>query len=516
MTASESSSASSFSLQRRSLLAGTATAVLLPLGNISTATASQATRSESKSSCGFDLDTDNFIQYLSDNTDTSAVSDFIAPMDVTILIRYTCMAHNAWFDALAPYHPTAVGVYSKLERRPRSEARTNRNKNIAALYAWRHVMKSVVPAGMPTFRSLMNSFGLDPDDNSEDPTTPVGIGNLAGKAVVAARVRDGMNQLGNEGARYNGKSYEDYTGYRPENSAYELRNPSRWQPELLEHGRRLGQGDGDKGMFMIQVFTTPQMRLTTPYTFEDPSKFPLSPPAHSDHTDRANYKRSVDEVLEVSAGLTDEQKVKSEFFDNKFLGVGMSTLVAAENHELDLDGWVQLLMMTGVAMLDGLIACWHYKNKYDSVRPFSAVQHLYGTTELTAWGGPGVGAVNDIPANEWTSYLNVGNHPEYPSASTTVISAEAQAARRYLNSDSLNWSYTYPAGSSLVEPGITPARDLEMRWATWTDFVQDGSTSRLWGGVHFSKSADDSIDFGTQFGDLAYEYVRRYIDGSVR
>ena len=37
---------------------------------------------------------------------------------------------------------------------------------------------------------------------------------------------------------------------------------------------------------------------------------------------------------------------------------------------------------------------------------------------LAAWGGPYNGTVNDIPASEWTSYLPVANHPEYPSAST--------------------------------------------------------------------------------------------------
>ena len=37
---------------------------------------------------------------------------------------------------------------------------------------------------------------------------------------------------------------------------------------------------------------------------------------------------------------------------------------------------------------------------------------------MTAWGGPYTGTVNNIPASEWTSYLPVANHPEYPSAST--------------------------------------------------------------------------------------------------
>ncbi len=46
--------------------------------------------------------------------------------DVKLVIRVTTLVTNAWFDASAPYHPTALGVYSRL-RRPASESATNRN-----------------------------------------------------------------------------------------------------------------------------------------------------------------------------------------------------------------------------------------------------------------------------------------------------------------------------------------------------------------------------------------------------
>ena len=81
---------------------------------------------------------------------------------------------------------------------------------------------------------MLISAGLDPDDTTENTSTAVGIGNLAGKAVVANRERDGMNQLGDEGGRkYNRLPYADYTGYEPVNTAYDLRDPSRWQPRVL-------------------------------------------------------------------------------------------------------------------------------------------------------------------------------------------------------------------------------------------------------------------------------------------
>src|SRR5688572_990208 len=58
-----------------------------------------------------------------------------APNDAPIILRHTAVITNAWFDAIAPYHPTAVGVYSRLGRRPAAEAASNRQKNIAMLYA---------------------------------------------------------------------------------------------------------------------------------------------------------------------------------------------------------------------------------------------------------------------------------------------------------------------------------------------------------------------------------------------
>ncbi|MGY3204802.1 DUF6851 domain-containing protein [Streptomyces sp. TE5632] len=114
---------------------------------------------------------------------------------------------------MAPYHPTTVGVHSRLGRRPSGEAATKKNKNIAGMYASYRVIQGVEPGRVAAFREPMVAIGLDPDDHSEGRTSPVGIGNLAGKAVVAGTERDGMNRLGDMDRRHHGKPYEDYTGY---------------------------------------------------------------------------------------------------------------------------------------------------------------------------------------------------------------------------------------------------------------------------------------------------------------
>ncbi|WP_210581229.1 DUF6851 domain-containing protein [Streptomyces sp. GESEQ-4] len=465
----------------------------------------------------FDFDNGNFIRDLITTHGKGGYppADAMAPGDVATYTWLTHLLQTSWFDALAPYHPSAVGICSRIPRRPAEESATNRNKNIAGLHALFQVVQAVFEERTPVLRQALTALGLDPDDESTDLTCAVGIGNTAGRSVVAARAHDGMNVLGDRGRAYNGLPYEDYTGYRPVNTADELADPSRWQPATEPHRRRIDGGPGDKGVFTAQRFATPQLALVTPQTYKDPGAFDLAAPGHLDHTDAKAYKAAVDEVLAASAHLTDEQKVKAEFFEHTPLSVTLSPRAAAMAHDLDLDGWVQLFLVTSVARFDSLIAAWHHKRKHDGVRPFSAVGHVYGSDPVTAWGGPGKGTVDDIPADEWTGYLPVGNHPEYPSGFTALCAAQAQAARSFLGDDVLDWTHTFPAGSAQKEPGAVPAADLELSWPTWSDFEKDCANSRVWAGAHFKETVEASLAFGTQFGHLAHEFVRRHIDGDV-
>ncbi|MEQ8984373.1 MAG: hypothetical protein RL846_40870, partial [Deltaproteobacteria bacterium] len=102
--------------------------------------------------------------------------------DATLILRTTTLITNAWYDATAPYHPTAVGVYSRLGTRPVAE-RTTRNINIAAVYASYRLLNDFLPHRASDWRAIMVNAGLDPDDNSTDLTTAIGIGNVAGQAV---------------------------------------------------------------------------------------------------------------------------------------------------------------------------------------------------------------------------------------------------------------------------------------------------------------------------------------------
>lgn len=456
-----------------------------------------------------DLDHDNAAIDLVIPTAVIGIFDASATAgDATLVLRHTTMLTNSWFDATAPYHATAIGVYSRLGRRPVSESITNYNINVAVLHASYRVLNSLFPHQQQHWRDMLISQGLNPDNNSTDLTTAEGIGNAAGNAVVAVRENDGMNQLGNKGDRaYHHQPYADYTNFIPANSAYELTNPSLWQPAITSNG---------KGLFKVQQFVTPQLRLVKPYSYRNPRRFKAPFPYQSQVGNFSKYKAQADEVLRASANLTDRQKMLAELFDNKIFSLGFSGVFAAKSQGLNILDTIHYEFLTNMAAFDTAIVIWKEKARYNAVRPHSAIKYIYGDDFVTAWGGVGIGTVFDLPASEWTSYLPVADHPEYPSASASFCAAHAQASRLFLGSDQLNWSVPVAAGSSLIETGITPVNDLTLDFSTWSQLEHECGISRFWAGVHFMPSIPAGQNLGHRVAYKAYRFIRRKIRGKKR
>ena len=267
----------------------------------------------------------------------------------------------------------------------------------------------------------------------------------------------------------------------------------------------------------LQQFVTPQWGLTVPYSYASPAPI-VPPPSNSQFdTNPSGYIQQANEVLTASANLTDVQKMTAELFNNKIRSLGFAALFIAQSRGLTLDQFVHYDFLTNLAAFDGGIAIWANKYRYDAVRPFTAIHFLYGNTTVTAWGGPGKGRVTNLPGSEWTSYLPVADHPEYPSGSACFCAAHAQASRRFLGSDSFGWSVPAPQGSSVIEPGVTPASDIMIGpYATFTEFETDCGLSRFRGGVHFLSSLAAAQDICRPIGDLAYEFVQAHLNGTSK
>jgi len=215
-------------------------------------------------------------------------------------------------------------------------------------------------------------------------------------------------------------------------------------------------------------------------------------------------------------------------------------LEAIYRENLDLEQSIKLLFMQANAVFDAGIACWDTKRYYDSVRPITAIQCLFGNTTVKSWKGPyqGVGLISGAL---WQPYQNVyfvtPAFASYVSGHSTFSTASAYILRSFFGDDTYRGdSYTVPAGSSLFEPkitsgpdwipgvtdvpnsgpetvGYTPATDIYLSWSTWTEAAEQAGVSRLMGGIHTDADNVDGLTMGTSVGKLVYQKAQDLFNG---
>jgi PAP2 superfamily len=444
-----------------------------------------------------------------------------------MVARALFIVHNCIYDAWAAYDQTAVGtVFGGSFRRPKSE-RTLANKNQAISFAAYRAVIDLFPGDKgPVFDALMASLGYDIDDNSTDSATPAGIGNLTCQAILAVRHNDGSNQQGNLTA--SGLAYADYTGYIPVNSAatvplgpgydYSTLDPNHWQPLTYFNGTTT----------VTPSFVGAQWFKVAPFAMKSADEFlPLisrfGPAVYPSQT----YLEQAQALVVISAGLTDTQKMIAEYWANgphTELPPGHWDLFAQfvsarDQHTVDDDA--KMFFALTAAIHDAGIAAWAAKRKFDSVRPVTAIPFLFHGQTIMCWGGPFKGTVT-MDGGDWipyqTSTFPTPPFPEYISGHSTFSAAGAEILRRWTHSDNFGASVTFEAGSSTIEPGVTPASAITLYWPTFTGAANQAGISRRYGGIHFETG--DLV--GRVTGRLvaekawakAFRYFRGHADGS--
>jgi hypothetical protein len=420
----------------------------------------------------------------------------------TVTARALAIVHTCMYDAWAAYDPMAVGTRSgDVLRQPPSE-RTPENKVIAVSYAAHRALMDLFPSESDAFRQLMLDLELDPDDLSTHAAGPAGVGNAACAAVLQWRHRDGANQLGDLN---DGLPYSDYTGYTPVNTPDLLIDPNRWQPLLAPSGQP-------------QTFATPHWRHVTPFALTAADEFRPRPPILFPHP---GFARQVEEVVSLSAALTDREKMIAEYWAD-----GPSTetppghwnlfaqfVSRRDGHRLDDD--VKLFFVLGNAMLDASIAVWDCKLAFDYVRPISAVRFLLAGQLIEVWAGPYQGT-QPIPAESFRSYVATPPFAEYTSGHSAFSAASARVLRIFTGRPLLNASHTFVAGSSSIEPGATPASDLTLSWRTFDEAADEAGMSRRHGGIHFRQADLESRRMGRQIADRVWHKAQAYFRGIAR
>ena len=248
--------------------------------------------------------------------------------------------------------------------------------------------------------------------------------------MLGFRHHDGSNQLGD----LHPGAYSDTTGYRAVNTPATIVDPNRWQPLFVVNA---------SGDVTTQVYTTPHWGRVIPFALASGSALRPVPPALYPSSD---YAKQAADLVALSAGLTDFQKVTAEYFadgPSSEFPPGHWALFAQfvsrrDNHSLDDD--VKMFFALGNALLDAGICAWDAKLAYDSVRPVTAIHFLYAGQTILAWGGPGQGT-KPIRGEFWRPYqlatVVTPPFPEYFSGHSVFSAAGAEVLKSFTGSDAL-------------------------------------------------------------------------------
>jgi hypothetical protein len=442
-----------------------------------------------------------------------------AKLGAPMVARALAVVHTCMYDAWAAYDERAVGTQlSGALRRPPSE-RTLANKQVAISYAAYRALADVLPVDTNSvYRPLMQQLGYDPDDTSTDIETPIGIGNVACAAVLEFRHHDKSNQLGDLAQG----PYSDWTGYASLNTPSPVParaaplDPNHWQPLTYVNS---------SGDLITQRFVGAQWCDVTPFAMAKGDEYRwlvqlLGPAKYGSK----EYQEQAQELVEISAGLTDRQKMIAEYWSdgpNSEQPPGHWALFAQfvsgrDHHTLDDD--VKMFFVLSNAIFDAGIAAWDTKRAYDSVRPVTAISFLFRSKTIHSWGGPGKGPV-EMDGSQWIPYqaatFPTPPFPDYVSGHSTYSAAAARILELWTGSDRFGNSVTLAAGSSKIEPGVTPVRPVTLHWETFTDAANEAGMSRRYGGIHFRAADLAGRLLGRFVANQAWQKAQSYFDGTT-
>jgi hypothetical protein len=439
-----------------------------------------------------------------------------------MVARALAIGHTCIYDAWAAYDHKAVGTRlgGSLRRPPAEHTLANQNQAIS-FAAYRAAVDLFPGSTSSVFDPLLRSLGYDPGDRSTDTSTPTGIGNLAAQAVLDFRHRDGANQLADEPGGTPGVPYSDYTGYTPVNAPMDIRvpfdptsvhDPNSWQP--------LRYIDTSGNVVAPGFVGAQWQRVTT---------FAVSPGSLRSSTGPATYGSAAyldqaQALLDLSAGLTDEQKMIAEYWadgPHSELPPGHWNLFAqfvsrrdhhgVQAHGLERD--VKLFFALTNAIADAGCCAWDNKRTFNSVRPITAIRTLFRGQMVRAWAGPYQGA-KPIDGAAWFPYqpttFPTPPFPEYSSGHSNFSAAGAEILKLFTRSDRFGGSTTLPAGGSRVEPGAVPASDVTLSWTTFSDAANQAGISRRYGGIHFEQGDLDARATGRIAARLVWEKAQEY------
>ncbi|KAK9815847.1 hypothetical protein WJX72_010711 [[Myrmecia] bisecta] len=427
--------------------------------------------------------------------------------------RALAIMHTCMYDAWAPYDMMAVATSwdrdhdAPFQRVPEANA-SLKNKteavSCAAYLALTFIFDKASAVQKAEIEAAYQDYlGVPVPDACKTggtPGTPSDIAYQACSKIIQQRSHDGSNQQNN---------YADTCNFHPVNGPLDvnapdfdttqLKDPDMWQPLKF----------GPNGA--PQTFMTPHWYTVTPFAIcHNQYRPPLDTVIRHG---TPGYVEQVEELVDISSGLTDLQKMKAEYWAD---GPGTETppghwnalaqIVAARDMNT-LDDDIKVFFALNNALMDSAISCWDGKAAYQSIRPISAVRFILSGKDIEAWV-QGADGPQPMKGDQWKPYqLDTSLTPAFPSYTSghsTFSAAAAEVLASFTMSDEFEYSYLIKKGSSTIEPGLTPHEDVEIRWSTFSQAADQAGISRRYGGIHFKNDDLAGRSIGRLIGAQAW------------
>ena len=357
--------------------------------------------------------------------------------------RVLAMLHAAMHDAVNGAVPIYETYASWLSDR-------HANPVAAAAAAAHGVLASLFPANTATFDAQLASSLADvPDGAAED--AGVALGAAVAQFIVDVRANDGMNVP---------------DPFNP------IPGPGVWEPT--------------PPAFAAAV--EPQMQNVMPFAIRSRDQFDVELPP--DLLSEA-YARDFNEVKAVgqeTSSVRNEDQVHYAHFWFEPSNVAWSRIAAIYTWQNDtnLHDTARLFALLNLAMADGYIAGFYWKQTYALWRPITAIR------KADTDGNP-----DTDRDTTWNSLRPTPPSADYPSTHSILGAAAAQILRQFTGSDRFAFC--------MVSSSAVPAGSARC-YKRFSEAAGENADSRVLIGYHFRFATKAGMKLGRRIGTYAFRH----------
>jgi hypothetical protein len=219
----------------------------------------------------------------------------------------------------------------------------------------------------------------------------------------------------------------------------------------------------------------------------------------------------IDMVMDITAHLTDEEKVIAEFWAGSAHGIMPPPLMSIwlwkeymRTTVASCGTIMYSLLDLAIHMFEGGRITWALKGQFMQDRPIQEVRRRYAGMQVASWNGT-------VDGSQWVPYQAANAvsppFPDFPSGHSHFTKAFALTMTKWFganitknfisydmetlfcpsltpNESGLFGDFVIGAGTSLVEPGVAPIAPVSLSYSTWDDMANQAGMSRLYGGIH--------------------------------